>query len=153
MAAIPTDTSTRSRLFQLIEKHEVELLKTWIKEQIDAHTVRTDLIKESELREQSREFLGAFRNALQTSDLNDITQPGWSPLRDFLKDLSRRRAAQGFNPSETAMFVFSLRAPPRVSSAAGIFVRSRIAPSRGECGWYRDRQIGTLYGGDFPEEP
>jgi rsbT co-antagonist protein RsbR len=111
MASTPSNTSTRNRLFQLVEKHEGDLLKTWVAEQLSATTVRTDLIKEAELREQSREFLDAFRNALQTSDLNDITQSGWTPVRDFLKDLSRRRAAQGFSPSETAMFIFSLRIP------------------------------------------
>jgi rsbT co-antagonist protein RsbR len=32
-------------------------------------------------------------------------------VRDVLAELSRERAAQGFTPSDTAMFVFSLKQP------------------------------------------
>ena len=32
-------------------------------------------------------------------------------MRELLEDLSRDRAVQGFSPSETAIFVFSLKEP------------------------------------------
>ncbi|HUN99147.1 MAG TPA: RsbRD N-terminal domain-containing protein, partial [Bradyrhizobium sp.] len=35
----------------------------------------------------------------------------FAPLREFLGDISRSRAVQGFSPSETATFVFSLKQP------------------------------------------
>ena len=35
----------------------------------------------------------------------------WQPVREVLEDLSRDRAIQGFSPSETAIFVFSLKEP------------------------------------------
>ena len=34
-----------------------------------------------------------------------------SPTKEVLSSISRSRAAQGFSPSETAMFVFSLKQP------------------------------------------
>src|SRR5262249_2939978 len=39
----------------------------------------------------------------------DITNSDWGKVRDFLSSLSRSRAEQGFTPSETATFVFSLK--------------------------------------------
>ncbi|HKP66071.1 MAG TPA: STAS domain-containing protein, partial [Casimicrobiaceae bacterium] len=35
----------------------------------------------------------------------------WSDARDLLREISRSRATQGFSPSETASFVFSLKQP------------------------------------------
>ena len=105
MASTPTNTSTRNRLFQLIEKHEAELLKTWVAEQLAATTMRTDLIKEFQFREQSREFWVHF--AMRSRQVTLMTYPaGMDSHTRFLKDLSRRRASQGFSPSETAMFIF-----------------------------------------------
>src|ERR1041384_2391930 len=36
---------------------------------------------------------------------------GWTATRDFLAGVSRSRGRQGFSPSETAMFVFSVKEP------------------------------------------
>jgi rsbT co-antagonist protein RsbR len=41
----------------------------------------------------------------------DINAPQWGDVREFLAELSRSRARQGFSPSETATFVFSLKQP------------------------------------------
>ena len=35
----------------------------------------------------------------------------WTELREFLANLSANRAQQGFSPSQTAMFIFSLKQP------------------------------------------
>ena len=36
---------------------------------------------------------------------------GWSAVRELLGEFSRSRALQGFTPSETATFIFSLKEP------------------------------------------
>jgi rsbT co-antagonist protein RsbR len=77
--------------------------------QLSALTLRRDLVKESELRESARQFLELFADAFATSA--DSASPGWKPVKDNLAEISRRRAMQGFSPSETAMFVFSLKQP------------------------------------------
>jgi rsbT co-antagonist protein RsbR len=41
----------------------------------------------------------------------DADAASWSPVRAYLNELSRRRVDQGFTPSETATFVFSLKQP------------------------------------------
>jgi rsbT co-antagonist protein RsbR len=68
------------------------------------------LVKERELREQSRDFLQQFTAALQ-QDSQNTEASAWKPVKDLLAKLSRSRATQGFTPVETATFVFSLKQP------------------------------------------
>jgi len=51
-----------------------------------------------------------LREAVASGE-TELDSAGWAPVRSYLSDLSRRRAAQGFTPSETAVFVFSIRPP------------------------------------------
>jgi rsbT co-antagonist protein RsbR len=102
----------KSRIPELIARHESDLLADWIREQLSATTLRSDLMKESELREQSRKFLNlVIRAASQQPSLNDINAPAWEVTREFLSSISRSRAHQGFSPAETATFIFSLKPP------------------------------------------
>jgi rsbT co-antagonist protein RsbR len=100
-----------SRLPEIVRKHEADLLSDWMKDQLAAGTVRPDLLREGELRDQSQRFLGAFRDALGQRDGLDVSTPAWAAVREVLEDLSRTRARQGFSPSETAVFVLSLKQP------------------------------------------
>ena len=97
-------------LAQLARKNEQKILDQWIAQQLSATTRRADLMKENEMREQSREFLKLFLDAMQTES-RDIEAPAWKPVKEMLSGVSRSRAVQGFSPSETAMFVFSLKEP------------------------------------------
>jgi len=99
------------KIADIITRNEKELLELWMREQLAAVTLRPDLMKETELRRQSQEFLTLLRGAVQKGDVSDIRAPGWAETRDFLDDLSRSRAEQGFTPSETAIFVFSMKQP------------------------------------------
>ena len=94
----------------LIKKNEQHILEQWLALQQSATTLRADLMKERELREQSRDFLQHFTASLQ-EESQDIEAPAWKPVKDLLASVSRSRATQGFTPSETAMFVFSLKQP------------------------------------------
>jgi rsbT co-antagonist protein RsbR len=98
-----------SRLPRILEQHENAILSDWLRNQLSAAS-RPNL-KEPELREQSRQFLSHLRSAAQSGATNDVHGPAWSPMRDFLGDLSRNRARQGFAPAETANFVFSIKLP------------------------------------------
>ncbi len=102
----------KSRIPEMIAKYESDLLADWMREQLEATTLRGDLMKESELREQSRQFLNLFvRASSQRTGMSDINAPAWEETREFLSDISRSRARQGFSPAETATFIFSLRQP------------------------------------------
>jgi rsbT co-antagonist protein RsbR len=66
-------------------------------------------MNETELREQSRDFLNLFNQALPSG--SDLNAPSWKPMKDLLAQTVRRRALQGFSPAETATFIFSLKQP------------------------------------------
>jgi rsbT co-antagonist protein RsbR len=99
------------RISELLDKHESELLEQWVNEQLASTSTRRDLMKEAELREQSRQFLTLLRNASQANNLTDLSRPEWAGVRDLLTDISKSRASQGFTPAETSSFIFSLREP------------------------------------------
>jgi rsbT co-antagonist protein RsbR len=102
----------KSPFLLTLEKYEAELLESWFKELQSATTRRKDLLKDAELREQSRQFLHELRKALQGGGTgDDIRRPEWAGLREMLADISRLRAKQGFSPSEIATFVFSFKQP------------------------------------------
>lgn len=96
---------------EILKKYESEILTEWIKEQAAAFSFRPDLMHESELKHQSREFLNLITETIQTSSILDVTTPPWVKVREFLETISRSRALQGFTSSETASFVFSLKQP------------------------------------------
>ena len=103
-------TEQQSRVAQLLRKNEQDVLQQWLSYQISATTMRADLIKESDLREQSRRFLQLFTAVVQQNG-DDENTSSWKSVKDMLGEVSRSRVAQGFSPSETATFVFSLKQP------------------------------------------
>ncbi|HET9296733.1 MAG TPA: STAS domain-containing protein [Candidatus Binatia bacterium] len=103
-------TEQQSKVAQLLRKNERDVLQQWLSYQISATTMRADLIKESDLREQSRRFLQLFTAVVQQNG-DDENTGSWKSVKDMLGEVSRSRVAQGFSPSETATFVFSLKQP------------------------------------------
>jgi rsbT co-antagonist protein RsbR len=104
-------TEQLNPIAKLAQTHQAEILADWIKEQLAATTYRRDLLKESELREQSERFLKLLIPAFHLGTTDNFNGREWTPIRDFLASISRTRAAQGFTPTETATFVLSLKQP------------------------------------------
>ncbi|HEV7300097.1 MAG TPA: STAS domain-containing protein [Tepidisphaeraceae bacterium] len=100
----------KMKLADIIRQHEASLLKDWLAVQSSSGAQRDDLMRESELREQSREFLSLFGQAVGSGS-EDVESSEWEPLRDMLRSLSESRAQQGFTPTEIATFVFSFKQP------------------------------------------
>ena len=98
------------RVAQLLRKHEADILQQWMAYQMSAATWRADLMTESDLREQSRGFLRLFIETAQQSE-PDADAAAWKSVKELLAMVSKSRATQGFSPSETATFVFSLKKP------------------------------------------
>jgi rsbT co-antagonist protein RsbR len=105
MTAIETDIITR-----LVADKEQELVPEWLDLLKKSGALQTGRISESELTAQCRDFLRLFRDALSKGGV-DVANPAYTSLRDFLGDVSRSRAQQGFSPRETATFAFSLKQP------------------------------------------
>src|SRR5262249_36606726 len=104
-----TSMGQNMQLAEEFRNRQDAILKDWIGYQLAALTMRRDLLKESELRDASRRFLELFAEAFAATA--DSASPHWKPVKDNLAEISRTRALQGFSPSETATFVFSLKQP------------------------------------------
>jgi rsbT co-antagonist protein RsbR len=100
-----------SRLPAIVEQHQAEILADWVKSQLESGAWRAGRLQESQLRDETQRFLGLLAGTLRASTSFDARSPQWSEIREFLADLSRSRAAQGFSPSQVATFVFSLKQP------------------------------------------
>lgn len=97
------------RLDSMIEGNEKGILEAWVRFQLASGN--RGVVKEEELREQSRTFLSLFAEACRSGYSESTVGEAWDELRTHLAALSRSRAAQGFTPTETATFVFSLKQP------------------------------------------
>jgi rsbT co-antagonist protein RsbR len=99
-----------AKILESIQRNQSELLEGWLRG-IKGGIRRRDLIDERELRAQATEMLGTICAVDGETSLDDLTSEKWQPLRDLLTSMSISRAAQGFTPSETAIFVMSLKSP------------------------------------------
>ena len=101
--------SDRSQtLRDTIEKDEAGVVQRWIEKQLASPSFRSDRISKTELSEHSKRFLNLLRQALGSGS-TDVQSPAWANIRQMLADISVSRAQQGFSPSETAAFIFSLK--------------------------------------------
>jgi rsbT co-antagonist protein RsbR len=105
MTAVETDIITR-----LVADKEQEILSEWLDLLKQTGALQTGRINESQLIVQCRDFLRLFGDALAKAGV-DVASPAYMSVRNFLGDVSRSRALQGFTPRETATFVFSLKQP------------------------------------------
>jgi rsbT co-antagonist protein RsbR len=104
------NTMTTSIAKALLNRRN-EILQEWLRLQLSAPAMRADLTNEGELRTESGHFLNVLSEAVQSGNLTDILLPEYKPVLETLEGLSRTRGLQGFTPSETASFVFSLKQP------------------------------------------
>ena len=99
----------KSQIPEILDNYKSELLSSWLQEQL-ARGIRSDLIKETQLQEECREFLDLLTKASQFGSTN-IQAPEWQEVRQMLVDISRIRGQKGFSPTETATFIFSFKQP------------------------------------------
>jgi rsbT co-antagonist protein RsbR len=113
-------TDSIASLNDILQKDEGTLLQNWVDIQVNATTFRSDRTSRQEVMNHARRFLTLMRDAVTSGNL-DIMSPAWAGVRQMLDDLSISRAQQGFSPSETATFIFSLKQPlfDRLQSAVG----------------------------------
>ncbi len=84
------------------------ILSGWI-EQLRATLQRRDLLSARDLESQASEVLTAMLKVAPETNLEEFGSPAWRSLKDLLSTLSVSRATLGFTPSETALFVLSLK--------------------------------------------
>ena len=103
--------STSSRLPEILKNRKEDLLREWLSLQLAAIGRRANAATEQSLRTDSSDFLTYLAEAAKTGDVTNLQGEKWNTVRDFLTNLSTSRAKEGFTPSETASFIFSLKQP------------------------------------------
>jgi len=98
-----------SSIAKIVAGDEERILADWLQALKEGTILRSGRITDRELQTQAREFLGRLREAIATGA--DAKSAAFEPLRDLLTEISRSRGLQGFTPTETATFVFSLKQP------------------------------------------
>ncbi len=96
----------RSKIAEILASQEAELLAEWMTERKS-----TSQDRGIDLHATCGEFLRGLREGVEGGHLDDIHRPEWNDLREMLEKLSRSRGHQGFTPTETATFVFSVKRP------------------------------------------
>jgi rsbT co-antagonist protein RsbR len=96
---------------RVVAEDETTLLADWLAAQKRSGSLRSGQISEQELTETSRRFLAAFRVGTAAGQVTDLLTPVWEQTRSVIEEVARSRAALGFTPTETALFIFSLKEP------------------------------------------
>ncbi len=87
-----------------------ELLVDWLENIKTLVGTRTfELMTEEQLRTQAKGLLATLTTAFGAEQYVDIETPEFADSVAMLRDISVARAKQDFTPSETAVFVFSLK--------------------------------------------
>jgi rsbT co-antagonist protein RsbR len=114
---------------ELLRRNEEKIVSEWVRLQQNDLSLRNNLLKPGELEQQCRDFFGLFVTAVESGGEADvIASQQWGAVREFLATVARSRARQGFTPTETATFIFSLKQPifdavmSEVSGAEGVKV-------------------------------
>jgi rsbT co-antagonist protein RsbR len=98
-----------SKLVTAIQQNRESIKQIWLND-LKSAVRRRDLISEHELELQATEMLNTLADVPSRVGLEEFGAPEWQPLKDMLAALSLSRAASGFTPSETAIFVLSIKA-------------------------------------------
>lgn len=101
-------TQSKNAFGDLLLKNQESLLKVWVDEQAQ---IGGGKISVNDLRNQCRDFLGLISDAIKVSGTDNLSSSAWEPVKRMLVEVSRSRSLQGFSPSQTAGFVFSLKRP------------------------------------------
>ncbi|MFN4162320.1 MAG: STAS domain-containing protein [Stenotrophomonas sp.] len=101
----------QQRTIDLIRSQQEQLLAKWMENLASGSQAQDNRLSQRELETQAREFWRLFLEAISTANAGTLGGREWQDTRRFLEDLSRDRVLKGFNSTETASFLFSLKRP------------------------------------------
>ena len=97
-----------SDINMVINKYQTEILEDWL-QNLKEQSTRIDTFSDEHLRKQCAMFLKSLANTTFNNQTADIYGHAWDEVRNLLTEISQARAKQGYTPSETALFIFSLK--------------------------------------------
>ena len=97
------------RTLDLVNAQQHSIVQNWVASL--SADVQEGRLSKRELDAQTAEFWTLLLRAIASADGANLEGDAWADIRRFLEDLSRERVLKGFNSSETATFIFSLKRP------------------------------------------
>jgi rsbT co-antagonist protein RsbR len=97
-----------SKLLGAIQQNRESILHDWL-QRLKAAVGRRNQTGERDFNSEAAEILSGITDVPAETTLEDFDAAGWQPLKETLSNLSASRATQGFTPSETALFILSLK--------------------------------------------
>lgn len=101
--------SDKRVLPELLRDETDELLESWVNLQISEDAVRTELLGEEEIREESKQILAEIAKATDSHTIENFDDPAWDETKALLAVMSKRRVRKGLSPSDNAMFLLALK--------------------------------------------
>jgi rsbT co-antagonist protein RsbR len=104
------NTGNRRSVAEIITTRQEEVLADWLENIKTLAGNRTlELMTEEQLRAEAKVLLEMLTKAFNAEQYVTIDTPAFVDSVAMLREISASRAKQGFTPSETAFFVFSLK--------------------------------------------
>ena len=100
--------SSPALIGDILSRHSDEILSEWLALLRNKSDHR---ISARALEAQCAGLLQRLSEATSRASTTSLEDEAFGPVLDMIADVSRSRAAQGFSPSETAAFLFSLKEP------------------------------------------
>jgi rsbT co-antagonist protein RsbR len=95
---------------EIMKNNQTEILKVWKQNILALPGNRTlELMGDTELQKQTEQMFALTVKAFASENYEDIKNPEYQPLIDFLREISESRARQDFTSSETSVFIFSFK--------------------------------------------
>lgn len=97
-------------LARVVKDARPAILEGWLTRLKAGGSLQSGRIREAELKTQAATTLAQLQDGLAAGETESAGE-AYAALRDGLREISRSRAIQGFTPTDTANFVFSLKEP------------------------------------------
>ncbi len=97
-----------SRLSNLLQKNESLILNHWAEAQQKIIGLK---ISQQDLKSQCENFFRLLLESTAKDTSGSIQGQFWTATKKMLEEISKARTLQGFTPTETATFIFSLKRP------------------------------------------
>jgi rsbT co-antagonist protein RsbR len=97
-------------LATILATRSQEITDRWLELQA-ASSKRLSALERQEAERKSRDLVAALATAVRDGHLDDYSHPQWRHATGILTDISATRAINGYSPSETATYIFSLKDP------------------------------------------
>lgn len=95
----------------ILGRDQDKVLADWLEQLAGQGLTNSPNLDMLELKQQTASFVDLLSKSIEQDPGCRTHLAAWAPVLDFLEDLSRTRAIQGFTAGETATFVYSLKRP------------------------------------------